>query len=96
MKKEDNRLEWILRPVAIVVGLLCIFAGREAIHRGIFWIVGFDPRTGTIRTSPTLGFIHLGVVFIIVGLMPWKTIARILERRFLPRLKKPHTHVKWP
>ena len=96
MKNEDSRLEWALRSIAVAVGLVAIYSGREAINRGIFWIVGYDDRTGTIRMGPTLGFIHAGVAFIIVGLLPWKTIARVAERRFLPKLRRRHSHVKWP
>jgi|HubBroStandDraft_4_1064222.scaffolds.fasta_scaffold50227_2 hypothetical protein len=86
-KNEDNRVEWVLRSAAVVLGLLLIYTGREAIGRGIFWVMGYNARTGTIGTGPTLGLIHFGVALIIVGLLPRKTIARVAERRFLPNLR---------
>jgi hypothetical protein len=87
MKNEKTRIEWLLRPAAIAFGSLLIYSGWDACRRGVFWIVGYNPRTGTPGVGPTLGFFYAGIVCVLLGLLPWKTIGRVMER-FMPRLKK--------
>lgn len=87
MKKEKTSIEWFLRPAAIAFGLLLIYSGWDASRRGIFWVERYNAYTGTIGLASTLGFVNIGIVLILLGLMPWRMIGRSLER-FLPRLKK--------
>jgi hypothetical protein len=88
--------EWPWRLVLIVLGVGLILLGREMIRQGYLWVAGYNPRLGRTGYGPSLDHVAFGLVMILIGVIPWKPIFRMLDRRFLPKLKKPRTHVKWP
>jgi hypothetical protein len=69
--------------------------GWEILHHGYLWVAQYNPRLGRVGYGPSLDYVAFGLVMVLVGVIPWKPILRRLER-FLPKLKKPHSHVKLP
>lgn len=94
--KRAPEPEWPWRLVLIIVGVGLILMGREMLHQGYLWVAGFDARFGRIAHRPSVDYIVIGLLTVLIGVLPWKPLFRLLERRFLPKFKKPHTHVKWP
>lgn len=95
MKNLTPEPEWPSRVILVTVGAVLIFLGREIIRQGYLWVAGYNARLGRIGYGPSLDYVAFGLVMVLVGVIPWKPIFRVLER-FLPKLKKPHSHVKWP
>ena len=93
-KKPTPEPGWRARVILIAVGGSLIFLGREIIQQGDLWVAGYNARFGRFGYGPSLDYVMFGIAFVLVGIIPWKPVFLLLER-FLPKLKKPRSHVKW-
>jgi hypothetical protein len=77
-KKETpiKKTTWGDRLFFIVPGLLLIVFAIVAVSHGVWWIPGFSQRFGQPRITPALTFGGLGVVFLAIGLFPWKRLGK--------------------
>jgi hypothetical protein len=66
----------IMRGIAVVLGLICIWMGWTAISEGYLWHSGHNPRIGTETDVPTLSWLIYGALLTIAGLFPWKWVYR--------------------
>jgi hypothetical protein len=41
--------------------------------RGARWVRAYNPRMGTVRTGPVLTLVFVGAMFVLIGLVPWRT-----------------------
>jgi hypothetical protein len=56
-------------------GLVAAMGFYGYVH-GSRWFRGYNATTGTFGIGPTLGFVALGLVFVVIGLIPWERIRR--------------------
>jgi hypothetical protein len=71
MRQRTPTREWPIRLAFILLGGLLAAAGLGAVHNGKFWIVGYNVRLGRVGIAPTLGFAVFGLLFVILGIVPW-------------------------
>lgn len=64
--------QWPFRALFVLSGLAAIFVGLEAIAHGFWWIHAYNPRFGVIGTGPMLMFVFMGILFVVLGLIPWR------------------------
>jgi hypothetical protein len=88
VKKEKALFEIKVRLAFVAFGLLLIYSGRDAVHRGVFWVERYNAYTGNIDLASSLGYFYVGIICVVLALLPWRAIGRSLEP-FLPRLKRP-------
>jgi len=69
-----------LRVVAVIGGLIVVALGWSAQSQGILWHSGRNARIGTETDTPTLSWIIYGVLLILAGIFPWKSLSRRLKR----------------
>lgn len=63
--------QWPFRMLFILLGLGVAWTGWEAIEHGYWWIRDYNPRLGIVAVGPSLGFVFMGALFVLMGLIPW-------------------------
>jgi H+/Cl- antiporter ClcA len=80
-QRPSNSKEWPLKLFIAGVGIATAMFGVFEIKHGIFWHTSFNERFGRVGFTPALGFIALGLLFFLIGVLPWRQISDWLERR---------------
>lgn len=62
---------WPFRLLFVLLGLLIMLVGWEAIRQGYWWVRNYDATQGFIGYGTTLMFVFFGAIFVILGLVPW-------------------------
>jgi hypothetical protein len=82
MEKRNSRFgEWIARAALVVPGFAMIALGVLALQQDISWEKRFSERFGRFEITPTLNWIVLGVIFSVIGFVPWNRISNWLDKR---------------
>jgi hypothetical protein len=71
MRKTDPTPSWRLRLYLVVFGAVVAATGFAAIHMGYWWIARYNTRLGRPGFAPSLDFVFLGLIIVIIGLIPW-------------------------
>jgi len=71
IKKPRPGRQWPIRLTFSSFGLLLIALGVGLFRRGILWYTAREAGYGARITMPTLGLATVGMVFLILGLIPW-------------------------
>jgi hypothetical protein len=86
-KAPSQSKYWPLHVVLIAFGLATIFSGIVGLTDEHWWVASFNARLGRVGKAPTLGYIALGSIFLVIGVLPWKRISDWLEKRNLRNRK---------
>lgn len=62
--------------MAVLLGVLSVAMGREAMSHGYFWNSGYNPGIGDETNGTTLSWIFIGVLLIAAGIFPWKWLVK--------------------
>jgi len=81
-KKSDPSGSVLLgfRVFVVIGGLIALGLGWSAQSEGILSHTGRKARIGTETDSPTLLWIIYGVLLILAGILPWKSLRRGVKR----------------
>jgi len=69
--EQGRNKNWLLRIVLIMFGSIFVILGAAGLKNGVEWLPKFHPRTGTIGFDNSRHYIMLGVIFVLIGVVPW-------------------------
>jgi len=79
--KYRSSSEWPSHLGLVVFGVVLLLFGYFEWRHGRFWHASFNERFGRPGFVPALWLMALGVLFTLIGLMPWGRISEWLDRR---------------
>jgi hypothetical protein len=91
-QKSSQSGDWVVRLVPGIFGLYLMLVGFFEYKQGHFWHVSFSERFGRPTFTPSLQRIALGIIFLLVGILPWRRISNWLERRDSAQRNSKHNH----
>ncbi|HXN64123.1 MAG TPA: hypothetical protein VN862_02245 [Candidatus Acidoferrales bacterium] len=62
---------WPVRLIVLSVGSLMAWSGWRNFNDGNLWSSGYNPRTGTVETGPTVMIAVLGGALMLAAILPW-------------------------
>jgi len=71
MKRKPLTRQWPLRLTFVSLGAGAAALGLAAWRAGYLWEIHYSANLGRVVMGPTLGWVMLGVFFIILGIIPW-------------------------
>lgn len=88
MQKPKPPRQWIVRCIFALLGVGLATLGFGLAHEGIFWISGYSARLGGFAFIPSLWYVGLGAILLMIGIIPWPRDPGPLKKR-----SKWRTHV---
>jgi hypothetical protein len=71
MRKADSTPRWRARLLLVVIGGVISATGLAIVHMGYSWVAQSNTWVGTPGYAPSLAFVLFGLIFVIIGLVPW-------------------------
>lgn len=61
--------------MAVLLGIIAVAMGWEAISQGLLWNSGYNARIGDVTTGTTLSWVIIGGLLILAGVFPWRWLV---------------------
>lgn len=71
MANKVNEKRWPLRLLLVALGSCAAVLGILGLKNGVWWIPGINYQLGRVGITPTITLVFLGLIFVLIGLIPW-------------------------
>jgi hypothetical protein len=79
--EQNQKSNWLPRVLFTIIGAMLITLGAFGLRNGVGWIPRFSSRTGSVDFDNSLQYVILGVIFVLMGWIPWNWLSRRLDKR---------------
>jgi hypothetical protein len=81
MSDQTIERRWPLRLFLISLGSIFSTIGIFGLKNGVLWIPRISQRSGRVAFTPTATFLVLGIIFLLIGVIPWGKPERDTRRK---------------
>jgi hypothetical protein len=71
MHDQPSEKRWALRLILVGLGSTSSAIGIIGLKNGILWIPKLSQRFGTVTFTPTAMLLAFGLIFVLIGVIPW-------------------------
>jgi hypothetical protein len=80
-KKTQSLSDWPIKFGIVIFGSVIVLFGYLGHESGYAWFISRNPNAGRSTITTPWGIVALGMIFVLIGILPWKRISVWLEQR---------------